>query len=508
MPGTFDKQKRLDVEALMVENEVNKYFAQSVAWYFGEDAFSVRMQAYDDMLWVVLGWLESIQFISSHSEQHYPSTLSGDEEEEREPEWHGKQFIPAFAHRARIFYELASEGWDWRLCGGGMVWSPHLLPYKNAITNELFIAASTSMYLYFPGDDNSSPFLGAQYAGLPKPDASQSVENDGGPTYNPIYLANAVNGYDWLKSSGMTNSLGLYVDGFHIKDYTRNKSKTECDERNEMVYTYNQGVILSGLRGLWEGTGKVSYLEDGHELIRNVIHATGWTDTDLDSASFSLLSNSNQKQSTSPPPLKKKAKDHHRETLHDWSGLGSHGILTEACDPFGTCSQDSHTFKGIFFHHLTAFCAPLPTFPVTPGKTHAASKLVARLHRKSCNEYAPWVMHNGNAALKTKDRKGRFGGWWGASLLDDGDSSPKNWRRKAGVAESILPKGAVDYRNSPDGVVGDVDREGNTKFRAMPVHTNGDLNDRGRGRTVETQGGGVAVTRAMWEFLKNYESDT
>jgi hypothetical protein len=32
-----------------------------------------------------------------------------------------------------------------------------------------------------------------------------------------------------------------------------------------------------------------------------------------------------------------------------------------------------------------------------------------------------------------------------------------------------------------------------------------DLNDRGRGRTVETQSGGVAVVRAMWEFLKNSE---
>ena len=39
-----------------------------------------------------------------------------------------------------------------------MSWNPYLEPYKNAITNELFISASIGMYLYFPGDDNDSPF--------------------------------------------------------------------------------------------------------------------------------------------------------------------------------------------------------------------------------------------------------------------------------------------------------------------------------------------------------------
>ena len=34
-----------------------------------------------------------------------------------------------------------------------------------------------------------------------------------------------------------------------------------------------------------------------------------------------------------------------------------------------------------------------------------------------------------------------------------------------------------------------------------------DLNDRGRGRTVETQSGGLAVLRAMWEFSRLAERD-
>ncbi|KAF4624432.1 hypothetical protein G7Y89_g13737 [Cudoniella acicularis] len=53
------------------ENLVNKYFSQLVASYFGQNAFGLRQEAYDDMLWVVLGWLESIKFIDTHSSLHY-----------------------------------------------------------------------------------------------------------------------------------------------------------------------------------------------------------------------------------------------------------------------------------------------------------------------------------------------------------------------------------------------------------------------------------------------------
>jgi len=156
------------------ENLVNKYFAQLVGSYFGQDAFALRQQAYDDMLWVVLGWLESVKFIDTHSALHYSSPTS------KNGNWHGQQYIPAFAHRARIFWDLASAGWDTTLCDGGMIWSPYLLPYKNAITNELYIAASISMYLYFPGDTNTSPF------GFSSP---RSIEAQPGRPRDPKYLA-------------------------------------------------------------------------------------------------------------------------------------------------------------------------------------------------------------------------------------------------------------------------------------------------------------------------------
>ena len=467
------------------ENHINKYFSQLVASYFGQDAFALRQEAYDDMLWVVLGWLESIKFITAHSALHY------DEESSPSEHWYGEQWIPAFAHRARIFWELASQGWDTKLCDGGMIWSPYLAPYKNAITNELYISASISMYLYFPGDDNTSPF------GFSTP--KMSVKGDVAPPRDPKYLAASIEAYKWLNSSNMTDLKGLYVDGYHVSGWSRERPKndtsgnTRCDARNEMVYTYNQGVLLSGQRGLYEATGAKSYLEDGHKLIADVIAATGWD----------LKSNS--------PPVQHQNRT--RPKLGKWHGLGRSGILEEACDAPGYCSQDAQTFKGIFFHHLTLFCAPLPSHLILPGNGLFVGKEEGldfddnrKWHDEQCQGYGEWIRHNAHAALTTRDSEGRFGMWWGA---------PPHSSKSTDVDGAVeLPDDAVDYRNSgvPEqwkekrkwshlGV--EVGREGSREIEDEKEVEIGirDLNDRGRGRTVETQGGGVAVLRALWEVV-------
>lgn len=462
------------------ENIVNKYFSQLSASYFGQDAFALRQEAYDDMLWVVLGWLESIKFIQLHSEGHYA-------EAEKVGSWYGEEWIPAFAHRARIFWEMASEGWDTELCNGGMIWSPYLVPYKNAITNELFIAASISMYLYFPGDDNSSPF------GFSSPNFD-SVDSPG-RARDPKYLAAAIEAYRWLLDSNMTDAKGLFVDGYHISGWQREREKnrtgnTRCDARNEMVYTYNQGVLLSGQRGLYEATGAQSYLEDGHKLVSDVIAATGW---DLKRGkSFDILNEPNWPG----------------DKLGRWHGLGRSGILEEACDAPGYCSQDSQTFKGIFFHHLTLFCAHLPDHLILDGVfvgkdvgTGEPDSIeeVRKWHDEQCARYGPWIKHNAKAALTTVNTEGRFGMWWGApphtSSVPDADVD--------------LPAEAVDYRNHG------VPQQWKNKPRYQRAVHDGsddinensakigtrDLNDRGRGRTVETQGGGISVLRALWEIV-------
>lgn len=458
------------------ENIINKYFSQLVASYFGQDAFSLRQEAYDDMLWVVLGWLESIKFVNAHSSLHF-----GDKEKV-DTQWYGEQWTPAFAHRAKLFWDLASQGWDTSLCNGGMVWSPYLEPYKNAITNELFITASISMYLYFPGDDNASPYGGPSPPGKP----TNEMPHD------PKHLAAAIEGYRWLTDSNMTDANGLYVDGYHISGWSRRRlgeprTNTRCDARNEMVYTYNQGVLLSGQRGLYEATGARSYLEDGHKLVSDVIAATGW-DLARDTT------------------VEEKRND---SKLGQWHGLGRSGILEEVCDSQGYCSQNSQTFKGIYFHHLTLFCAKLPDHLVLPSETSTSQDIpgspyfVKQWHAKQCARYGSWIKHNAGGALGTLDHQGRFGMWWGA---------PAHASAEPDVVDDV-PDQAVDYRNAgvPQRWMGAGVRKQQRGIEQASILfgkeseavATYDLNDRGRGRTVETQGGGIAVLRAMWELVEH-----
>ncbi|AEO53108.1 glycoside hydrolase family 76 protein [Thermothelomyces thermophilus ATCC 42464] len=511
------------------EDVVGGYFADVIAYYFAEDTFAIRNQAYDDMLWVVLAWLESIRFIDEHS-RVVASGSSCSTESGAWPgaeTWYGSRWIPAFAHRARIFWELAAKGWDTKLCGGGMIWNPRLMPYKNAITNQLFISASISMYLHFPGDTNSSPFsagVGSALAG--------GVGTADWPPHDPIYGKAARDAHDWLASSNMTNAQGLYADGFHVSGQSTGSNNTRCDDRDEMVYTYNQGVLLSGLMGLYRATGQERYLREGHTLIRNVISATGY---DLE-------------QDKPVDPI-------HPDRVPPWRGLGRVGVLEEACDASGTCSQDAQTFKGIWMHHFAAFCAPAalrftgsdslgsqrPQPHGEAGAGAGAGTIRAR-HERECRRYIPWLRHNVRAATGTRDENGLFGMWWTAGLLTltSGEAI-----EAAGDLHPLPPGGdggeVVDYRNTgvpldpkwtraagdgwspavpvPDakrtgqaplghgqGVVvgggsgsGEVKRAGSEK-RAEALEESGayDPNLRGRGRTVETQGGGLAVLRALW----------
>jgi len=143
-----------------------------------------------------------------------------------------------------------------------------LEPYKNAITNQLYISASISMFLHHPY-----------------------------PARNQTYLWNAIRAHEWLTSSNMTNAGGLYTDGFHVSNLRAGGK--QCDKRDEMVYTYNQGVLLSALRGLAEATDDEKYILEGLELVDSVLKSEGSVG----------------------------------ELVFD-------GVLTEKCDPGGYCSQN------------------------------------------------------------------------------------------------------------------------------------------------------------------------
>ncbi|RKF53349.1 putative glycosyl hydrolase [Golovinomyces cichoracearum] len=438
-----------------VGNLINRHFSALSASYFGQNVAELAKEAYDDILWVVLEWLEAVQLVNERSQKYSIGPIGGG--------WYAQEWVPEYARRAVEFWDLASPGYNRTLCGGGMTWNPRLLPYKNAITNELYISASVAMYLY------NGPVIKPQ---------------------NPKYLNAAIETYNWLMSSNMTNDDGLFVDGYHISGWNQtNSNNTKCDERNEMVYTYNQGVLLSGQLGLYIATGVRSYLEEGHNLLSNTIRATGWDLENGNTTESYLVGNA-------------------RRPSDKWHGLGRSGILEEACDASATCSQDSQTFKGIFFHHMTKFCSELKNPLVVPEASTADSPLeIQNWHYESCQKYGPWIKHNADAALSTLDSQGRFGSWWGVAAEITSLTSSETY--------GTLPRpGSIDYRNS--GLPQDwlyssnnvkkrketvqrkviTDRDDNTDARAL------DLNDRGRGRTVETQNGGLSVLRALWEIVE------
>lgn len=409
------------------------------------------------MSWVVLGWVEALNFRRLHEDLHYPKNGNMNkpipetlETAAQELPWHGQFWVDSFAQRAQRFWNATTKGWDTKLCHGGMTWNPRLQPYKNAITNELYIAASISMYQWFPGDFDQGD-------------------------RDPRHLQAAIEGYKWLTNVNMTNTQGLYVDGFHISNNPPGNVK--CDERDEMVYTYNQGVILTGQQGLFSVTGAPSFLEDGHKLIRSVINATGWdlkTNKPLDSTPGML------------PP---------------WRGLGRGGILEDQCDASGTCSQDSQTFKGIFMHHLAAFCRPLELVNPQTARASVDSQAFARAstgHTKSCRSYLAWLKFNADGALKTRNSNGHFGMWWGANLFGD-----QNVSRSSDGINHFAPN-TTDYRNegTPQNQLWGQARfvpGGGNATQNTGHGSGGDPNDRGRGRTVETQVGGLAVLKAYWE---------
>lgn len=504
------------------ENTVTLYFSEVLSFYFSQDHFAIRNEAYDDILWVVLGWLETIQFINLHtsktSNEVFESMRQYMAAHGRES-WHGKIWIPAFAHRARIFWNLAKQGWDRDLCGGGMVWNPRLEPYKNAITNQLFISASSAMYLHFPGDWNHSPFFSDADV-TNSEHFSRPTANDVFSPSDPTFRNFALEGYRWLEESNMINDQGLYIDGFHISGWKNPRSSNKkCDVRNEQVYTYNQGVILTAQLNLWRITGNYSYMEDGYALIHSVIAATGW---DL----------GRQRPFDKAIPPWDDIWDGWRWSEHKlprWYGLGRAGVIEEACDSQGTCSQDAQTFKGIFFHHLATFCGTQPSrgeFLATNDDTD--THII--LHSERCYAYRPWLWHNTHAMLRTRNHAGKIGSWWTAGLLgldeipDDEDFSgmaapgavdyrnegvpdDPTWRRTpTGVTPPFVPlprpdsQAAVAAQRRAMEMLVPRQQRPQSRAEAEELPPKPDLNDRGRGRTVETQGSGLAMLRAYWEI--------
>ncbi|EEB89272.1 hypothetical protein MPER_12646, partial [Moniliophthora perniciosa FA553] len=133
--------------------------------------------------------------------------------------------------------------------------------------------------------------------------AGQWDDHCGGGGYlrgrGQAYLDNAKKTWNWLKNSGMRNSDNLWNDGL----------TDNCANNGQTTWTYNQGVIASGLANLAVATGDTSLLAEAEKTLDATI-----------------------------------------------SHLTTNNILRESCDNAASggavCNQDQQIFKGLWTKHL------------------------------------------------------------------------------------------------------------------------------------------------------------
>jgi predicted alpha-1,6-mannanase (GH76 family) len=192
----------------------------------------------------------------------------------------GAQYL---AMSQSIFGDMTG-GWA-DVCGGGIWWKKKE-KYKNSIANELFLSVAVRLAAATSGKDRAR------------------------------YLDWAKREKRWFVQSGLINEQGLINDG--LDGACRNNHKT--------TWTYNQGVILTGLSGLSRLTHDTSSMR----LANRIAHAVH---TQLEDA---------------------------------------RGILHDPCEP--ECGEDGIQFKGILVRNLAVLDRAAPSAEIAEMlKQNAAS---------------------------------------------------------------------------------------------------------------------------------------
>ena len=157
---------------------------------------------YDDQQWWALAWIDAYDLTG---DADYLSTAE------------------------TIFDNVAANGWDTTVCGGGVWWST-AYTYKNAIPNELFLTLAAALANRTTG------------------------------TASKGYLGWAQKEWAWFKASGMINSQNLINDGLNSTD------PAACTNNGRTTWTYNQGVILGGLVELYRADQDPTLLPEAESI--------------------------------------------------------------------------------------------------------------------------------------------------------------------------------------------------------------------------------------------------
>ena len=120
--------------------------------------------------------------------------------------------------------------------------------------------------------------------------------------------------------------------------------------------------------------------------------------------------------------------------------------------------------------------------------------------------------------MNTRNEQGVFGSWWGAGDECEGELTEDvgiDYRNNAselcderwsgtssGCAFSVARSDGVPRSGSQVPIMAEIYRHprDTANVRQSECRHGEDLNDRGRGRTVETQGGGVSLLNALWQL--------
>lgn len=135
-----------------------------------------------------------------------------------------------YLEAAVFIFEHMSTGWSEEKCGGGVPWTLST-SYKNAISNELFLQVAASL-------------------------ANRIPENS-------TYLEWADKEWNWFDNSKMWNDEGTVNDGL----------TDDCENNNEPVWSYNQGVLLGALVELHKVKQDPYLLMRAHSLAEASINA-------------------------------------------------------------------------------------------------------------------------------------------------------------------------------------------------------------------------------------------
>ncbi|TDD76179.1 glycoside hydrolase family 76 protein [Actinomadura rubrisoli] len=141
-----------------------------------------------------------------------------------------------------------------------------------------------------------------------------------------VYLARAKQAWRWFANSGMINGEHLVDDGLDTQG-------GGCASNHGTTWTYNQGVVLGGLAELYRATGDRSLLVSARRIADAVVKSPA---------------------------------------------LSPRGILTEPCEPAGTCNADQASFKGIFARNLAELDRVVPGHPYRGYLRAQAASLYTR----------------------------------------------------------------------------------------------------------------------------------